>query len=219
MENELKAMLLLVALSFAVAAYAYPLLPESSASHWNASGEVDGYLPRTWAAFFLPVLSLVLVAFFLAIPKIDPLRANIEKFKKDYHRFLLVMLLFLFLIYGQTILWNLGTQISFNLTTPLLMGALFFYLGSFLEKSKQNWFIGIRTPWTLSSAEVWDKTHKFGAKIFKAAGVLAMVSFLLPAYALFVVIAAVVVAAFATIIYSYVAYVNLTKISKSKVKR
>ncbi len=211
MENEIKAMILLIILSFVIGVYAYPQLPENAASHWNASGDVDGYMPKAYAAFLLPALSVALLLVFLAIPLIDPLRANIRLFIKDYHRFCLVILAFLFLVYVQTILWNLGTKVSFSFTLPVLLGCLLFYLGHFLGKVKQNWFIGIRTPWTLSSPEVWAKTHQFGAKLFKGAGVLCVLSALFPAYSILVILGSVIVAALTTIAYSYVAYAGLPK--------
>ena len=217
MENELKAAILLILVSFAVGAYAYGLLPAQVASHWGISGEPNGYMPAIFGAFFLPGLMAVLFAIFIAIPKIDPLRANTEAFKTEYYRFVLVILSFMFLIYAQSILWNLGTEISFNLTMPVLLGCLFFYVGILLEKAKRNWFIGIRTPWTLSSDEVWVKTHKLGSKLFKAVGVASVVSVLLPAYALVIVIGLIVGAAVALVVYSYMVYTKLKKtVKKSK---
>ena len=216
MENELKACILLILVSFAVGAYAYALLPEQVASHWGLSGEPNAYMPAIFGAFFLPGLMAVLFAIFIAIPKIDPLRANIEAFKTEYRRFVLLILSFMFLIYAQSILWNLGTEISFNLTMPVLLGCLFFYVGILLEKAKRNWFIGIRTPWTLSSDEVWVKTHKLGSKLFKAVGVASVISVLLPAYALLIVIALLVAAAVGLIVYSYVAYTKLMKSGKKQ---
>jgi uncharacterized membrane protein len=218
MENELKAAILLILLSFAVGAYAYALLPEQVVSHWNLSGNADGYLPKFFGAFLIPGMLVLLLVLLVTLPKIDPLRANIEAFKTHYYRFVLVIMSFLFLVYLQSILWNLGTRISFNVSMPVLLGCLFFYVGILLEKSKRNWFVGIRTPWTLSSDEVWGKTHRLGAKIFKVAGGLAVVSVLLPAYAFVIVIGLVVAAALGTVIYSYVAYTKLMKTGKKTVK-
>ncbi len=146
METEKLAATALIASLFAVSVCAYPMLPDPAASHWGPEGEVNGYLPAFWAAFLIPALSAALFVILLAVPRIDPLRANIDAFRKDYHGFILVVVLFLFLVHAQALLWNLGTRISFNLTMPVLMGGLFFFLGGFLEKVKRNWFIGIRTP-------------------------------------------------------------------------
>ncbi len=219
MENELKAAILAILLSFAIGIWAFPVLPALSVTHWGADGEPNGYLPAFWAAFLLPLIMAALLLLLLTIPIVDPLRENIALFRKDFYGFALVIELFMLVVYAQSILWNLGTQISFSLTMPFLFGALFIYIGFFLEKTKPNWFIGIRTPWTLSSPEVWEKTHKLGGKLFKAAGVLSVISVLFPAYVFWVVIAVVIAAAIATVIYSYIAYSKLGKKEKPEKKK
>ncbi len=213
MENELKLSICLIVISFLIGAYAYNLLPEKVASHWGLSGEVNGYMPRFLGAFFMPFLLVGLFLLFVVIPKIDPLKANIDKFKQDYYQFILVIIIFMFLVYIQSILWNLGIQISFNATMPVLLCVLFVYLGTLLEKSKRNWFIGIRTPWTLSSDEVWDKTHKFGATVFRIAGVLMLSALFVPAYTFLIVIGLVLIAVLGTVVYSYLEYNKLSKTS------
>jgi uncharacterized membrane protein len=218
MENELKAAILLVLASFLVGGYAYTALPDTVASHWGISGEPNGYMPKALGAFLLPVMLVLLLAAFAAIPKIDPLRANIQLFKGYYYGFVLLITAFMFIIYAQTVLWNLGTKISFNLTMPILLGILFFYVGVLLEKSKRNWFIGIRTPWTLSSDEVWDRTHQLGAKIFKAAGVLMLLGVFMPAYVFYIAIGLIVGAAAGTVVYSYFVYARLMKKGAKKEK-
>jgi uncharacterized membrane protein len=211
MEIEKLATIVLIALSFAIGLYAYPMLPANVASHWGISGEVNGYLPSFWGAFLIPALSVVLFLVFLAIPLIDPLSENIRAFMKDYLRFIFAIILFLFLVYVQTLLWNLGTQISFSLTLPVLLGLLLFYTGYLLGKVKRNWFIGIRTPWTISSDEVWDKTHKLGKALFMAIGIVSILSFLLPMGGILLVIALIIAAAIAIVVYSYFVYRNIAR--------
>jgi uncharacterized membrane protein len=219
MENELKAGIVLILVSLAVGAYAFTLLPEQVASHWGLSGEADGYMSKAVGAFLMPGILAVMFAVLIIVPRIDPLKANIETFKKDYHQFVLVVMSFLFLVYLQTILWNLGTEISFNLTMPVLLGFLFVYLGVLLDKAKRNYFIGIRTPWTLSSDVVWDKTHKLGAKVFKAIGIVSIISVLLPAYAILAVIGLIVAAAVGLMVYSYLVYTDVMRAGKGIIKK
>jgi uncharacterized membrane protein len=206
MELEDLVSILLIVISIALSIYALPALPQDLASHWDMAGEVNGHMPAFWGAFLMPAISAALFMMFLAIPLIDPLSANIKAFQKDYHRFILVLILFLFLVHIQILLWNLGTKIGFNLTIPILLGGLFFYLGTLLGRVKRNWFIGIRTPWTMSSDEVWDKTHRLGGKLFKAVGVISILSILLPTGGILVVIALIIAAAISTVVYSYLAY-------------
>jgi uncharacterized membrane protein len=193
-------------LSFAIGVYYYPRMPEQMASHWNAKGQVDDYLPRSWGVFLIPAVLVGLALLFLAIPRVDPLRENIEKFRKYYDGFVILFMLFMIFVYFQTILWSIGIKISPNAYIPIAAGLLFVGSGILIEKTRRNWFIGIRTPWTLSSDEVWDKTHRMGGKLFKIAGVIAMVGIFFQSYAVFfVLIPALLVAAY-TVVYSYLEY-------------
>ncbi len=195
-----------VLLFFAVGGYFYPQMPERMASHWNARGEVDGYMSKFWGLFLMPFISLGLSAFLLMIPKIDPLKANIEKFKKYYYGFMILLLIFLLYLYLLTILWNLG--LGFNMLQLLApaFGILYYFCGVLIKKSKRNYFIGIRTPWTLSSEKVWDKTHFIGGRLFKAAGLVALLGVFFPSYAILFVLIPVILVSLFTIVYSYFAY-------------
>ncbi|MCK5176311.1 MAG: SdpI family protein, partial [Candidatus Aenigmarchaeota archaeon] len=150
--------LTILLLSFAIGIYIYPQMPDKMASHWNAQGQVDGYMSKFWGVFLMPTISVGLLLLFLLIPKIDPLKANIEKFRKYYDDFIVMMIAFLFYVYLLTLVWNSG--FVFNMTqflTPA-SGLMFYYIGILTQNAKRNWFIGIRTPWTLSSENVWNKT-------------------------------------------------------------
>jgi uncharacterized membrane protein len=89
---------------------------------------------------------------------------------------------------------------------PIMIGILFIYIGFLMEHAEPNWFVGIRTPWTLSSDSVWKKTHQKGATLFKLAGVVSMIGILAGMYAwLFILVPALAVAAF-TVVYSYMEF-------------
>ena len=136
----------IVLLSFAIGGYFYPQMPERVASHWNAQGQVDGYMSRFWGLFLTPIISIGLALLFVLVPRIDPLSANIERFKRHYYGFVILVLLFLFYLYLLTIVWNLGSR--FNMVQPLApaLAVLFYACGVLIEKAKRNYFIGIRTP-------------------------------------------------------------------------
>jgi uncharacterized membrane protein len=196
----------IIILSFMVGTYLYPQMPERMASHWNAKGEVDGYMPRLWGVFLLPLISIGVLLLFIIIPKIDPLRKNIEKFRKYYDGFIMLTLLFLFYIYVITLLWNLGTPANMNLLLSPAFAALFYYCGILMENAKRNWFIGIRTPWTMSSDRVWDKTHQIGSKLFKASGIIALAGIFIPDHAIYLMAAPILLASAYVVIYSYLEY-------------
>jgi len=198
-------------LSFIVGIYFYPQMPEKMASHWNAQGQVDGYISKFWGLFLTPFVLVGFVLLFTVIPKIDPLKANIEKFRKYYDGFIILVFIFMLSIHFQVILWNLGIKISPNVIIPIGLGLLFFYIGILCENAKRNWFIGIRTPWTLSSERVWEKTHKIGGKLFKITGVIAFVGVFFQKYALLFILIPVISVTVYTVIYSYVEYQNQMK--------
>lgn len=206
MRKSTIAVLLVILISFAIGIYLYPYMPERMASHWNAEGQVDGYMPKFWGLFLMPLISVGLLLLFLLIPKIDPLKKNIQKFRKYYDWFIVLLIAFLLYIYLLSLAANLGYD--FNMTTMMVpaLGILFYYIGILTENAKRNWFIGIRTPWTLSSDVVWDKTHKLGGKLFKAAGVIALLGILAGGYAIWFVLVPVIAVALYTLIYSYFEY-------------
>jgi len=196
----------IILLSFAIGIYLYPQMPELMPSHWNAAGEVDGYLPRIWGLFLLPLMSAGLFPLFLAIPRIDPLKHNIAKFRIHFNRFILLIMGFFLYIYLLTILWAFGLTFNFIYAMVPAFSVLFYYAGVLTENAKQNWFIGIRTPWTLSSEKVWDKTHKLGGKLFKLAAIIGLLGLMFQDYAIWIVIIPVIFVAFYTIFYSYMEF-------------
>lgn len=195
--------LLLVALSFAVAIYVYPLMPAMMASHWDFSGQVNGYMPKFWGLFLLPVMSLFLFGLFLLIPKIDPLKANVAKFQTYFDGFILVFEIFFLYIYLLTIFWSLGYRFDMTAAMMPALAMLFYYLGIMIGKAERNFFIGIRTPWTLSSDSVWKKTHAKGGKLFKAAAVLTALGFFFPAYAFILMFVPIISISIYLTVYSY----------------
>jgi uncharacterized membrane protein len=198
--------LLIVLASFAVGIYIYPQMPAKMASHWNINGDVDGYMSKFWGVFLMPIISLVLLLLFTIIPKIDPLKANVDKFRKYFDGFIILIILFLFFIYLLTIYWNFGHKFDMNRIMPPALGILFYYCGILIEKAKRNWFIGIKTPWTMSSESVWDKTHKIGGKLFKIAGIIAFFGIIFPNYSFFLILLPVIAFSIYLFAYSYFEY-------------
>jgi uncharacterized membrane protein len=197
---------LVVLFALAITALAYPALPEAVPSHWNAAGEVDGYLPLPWGVLVVPLVMVFVTALLLVLPRIDPLRENYRAFRPYYDGFVLVFAAYLLVLQAWTLLWALGYRVSPNLLFPLLFGALYLYIGFLLERATPNWFVGIRTPWTLSSETVWRKTHDRAGPLFKAAGVVALAGALFGAYALWFVLAPALAVSAYLAVYSYLEY-------------
>lgn len=196
----------IILLSFVLSLIFYDQMPERMAFHWNEKGEVDGYAPKLLGLFLMPIISVSLFLLFVAIPKIDPLKQNIEKFRKYYDWFVTLIIIFLFYLHTLSIVWNKGVEFNIILVLIPAFTILFYYCGILVENAKRNWFVGIRTPWTLSNENVWKKTHKIGGKLFKIAAIISLVGLIFQSYAIFFVIIPVITVAVYTIIYSYFEY-------------
>ncbi|AAM06508.1 conserved hypothetical protein [Methanosarcina acetivorans C2A] len=196
----------LVLLSFILSIYFYPQVPEQMATHWNSQGEVNGYMSKLWGLFFIPLLITGLVIMFLVLPRIDPRKENIVKFRKYYDWFIVILVLFMIAVHLQVLLWNTGIRISPNAVLPLGIGLLFYYMGILTENAERNWFIGIRTPWTLSSERVWKGTNRLGGKLFRIAGITAALGTLFPEFAIYFIFVPIISVAGFTVVYSYFEY-------------
>jgi uncharacterized membrane protein len=183
-------------------------LPDPMASHWDVNDQVNGTMPRFWGVFLTPLISLGMFLLFLLIPAIDPLKTNIAKFRDAFNLFIVFMVLFLVYVQGLTLAWNLGFT-NFRMSTSLMpaLGLLFIMVGFMIRKAKRNFFIGIRTPWTLSNDKVWDETHRVGSWLFIGSGVLAIVgSFFGGMTAFWFLFIPLIGSAVFLVIYSYLLY-------------
>lgn len=200
---------LFVALSAAASLLAAPELPAELVTHWNEAGEPDGTLPKRTALVLLPALSAGLLGLFAIIPRIAPLGENIASFRRYYDWFVVVFSAYLSAVHAGIIAFNLGYEFDFVLLMLAGMAAMFYFTGILLEQAKRNWFVGIRTPWTLSSDEVWDRTHAVGAKLFKLTAVVSLAGLLLGDAAIYVFVGAGLTTSAITLGYSYYCYRQL----------
>ena len=209
---------LLIMSSFLISMYLYPYMSEQMPTHWNAQGQIDGYMHKFWALFMIPLISSASVLLFYFIPKIDPLKKNIAKFKSHYDGFIVIFTAYMFYIYVLTVIANFKPNLNFTKLMIPAFGVLIFYTGSFLKSAKRNWFIGIRTPWTLSHDKVWEKTHSVGGLLFKLSGIISLFGILFEKYAVLFIMVPIMSVSVFLIVYSFVLYqrVNKEKIKKKK---
>lgn len=183
-------------------------LPDPMASHWGLNDEVNGYISKFWGVFLMPLITVGMFLLFLIVPNIDPLKANIAQFRDVFNLFIALIVAFMTYIYILSLRWNLGyTDFAMSKAMLPALGILFFFVGYMFRKAKRNFFIGIRTPWTLSSDKVWDETHRFGSVLFMVSGVLAfMGSFFGEMIAFWFLFVPLIVSTLITVVYSYVLY-------------
>ncbi len=205
-KTSLTISFILIAIAAMVGLVLWNQLPDPMPSHWNAAGEVDGYMSKFWGIWLMPLMTLGMTLLLAAVPAIDPLKANIEKFRGLYNAFIIGFVAYMLYVYGLTLAAALGCQ--FNMTYMLLpvAGLLFIGISFLIENAKRNFFIGIRTPWTLVSDSVWEKTHKLGAQTFRIGGALVIVSAFLGENGFWLLMAALLFAALVPVVYSYIAW-------------
>lgn len=187
--------------------YYYPQMPEKTATHWNFRGEADSFSEKNFiTVFMLPIISTAVLLLFLVIPAIDPLKRNIREFMKYYEGFIVVFSFFMFYLNLLVVYYNLGHKFNMSQMFSFGFGVLFYYVGVLLSHAKRNWSVGIRTPWTLSSEEIWNRTHRLGGKIFKVGGVIAFIGLFFPEYSLLFILSPVIGGAVYLYLYSYLEY-------------
>lgn len=205
-QNTLIVISIIVLASVILGMVAYPHLPETTVSHWDNQGNPNGYMSRFWQVALIPLLIVGLTALLLTLPNIDPLRQNIIGFQEEYNKFVVFMGLFLLYVHTLSLFWNLGNKFNFSALMIPGFGLFIFFTGTLLQKAKRNFFIGIRTPWTLSSDLVWDKTHQLGGKLFKISGLLALGGFAFPNLSGFFVLVPLLGSSLFLILYSYLIF-------------
>lgn len=199
--------LLVVAAATAFSVWAYPQLPAQVATHFNLHGQPNGWSSRLVAAVLAPALGIVIALVFTALPHIDPRRANYAKFGPTYWTIANAALVLVAGLHVVTLGKALGWDININRVVSLAVGGIFVLLGNLMTRIRPNWFVGIRTPWTLSSDTVWRKTHRFGGIAFVFAGLcLAATALTSAPWALFGALGIAAAAALATVVYSYVVW-------------
>lgn len=206
--------LLMISAAIIVGIAFWNQLPDPMASHWNVNDQVDGYMSKFWGVFLMPLITLGMLLLFLVIPNIDPLKANIAQFRDVFNMFIALIVAFMLYIYILSLRWNLG-YINFGMSKAMLpaMGILFILIGYLFRKAKRNFFIGIRTPWTLSSDRVWDETHRLGSVLFMASGVLALIGSLFGGtIAFWFLFGPIMGSTLITLVYSYVIYQREVKV-------
>ncbi len=186
---------------------ALPHLPATMPIHWGANGEADGFATKI-NAMILTVGIMVLIYFVIAfVPRIDPRKENYKYFSKTYNIVLNAVLLLFFFVNMSTILQGLGYNVPMSYIAPIMAGLVFIIIGNYLQRVRSNYFMGIRTPWTLSNENVWKKTHRLSGKIFFIGGLLILISAFLPdGYKSVIMWGSIVLCVAVPYLYSYLAY-------------
>lgn len=203
---------LLVVAALVLGAVVYPQLPEQVASHWNYRGEVDGYSSRCWGAFGIPLLTAGIYLGMLLLPLIDPSRQNYEKFAGAYRIIKAVLVIFMIGLHLVVVLNALGFHAPVDRIVMTGVSLLILIIGNYMGRFRHNYFVGIRTPWTLANETVWCKTHRLGGRLWVAAGILGLAGALMGGAAGGLALAiALALAVIIPFVYSYLEFRRLSK--------
>lgn len=196
-----------IVLMLAASLLAWAQIPDDTQIpiHWNLAGEVDGYASKEVGLLMTPAIAVVLVAVLAAVPAIDPRRRNLVRSSPAYVMISSSAIVFMAAVHLAVVWAALGNTLDIPRIIGVGTGALFIVIGNFLGKTRSNWFMGVRTPWTLSSELSWTKTHRLAGRLFALVGVLALLAALtgIPELILAVVGGGSIVMVVGVVAYSY----------------
>ncbi|CAN5247837.1 SdpI family protein [soil metagenome] len=155
---------------FILIGYFWSAIPEIIPIHYNIHNEPNDWAPKSWGMFLIPVISLVVTLVLLAVPKLDP-KGNIDKFIGVYRGIVIATATFMTALTCMEVLRHVGYPVPDN-SIQLGVVVLFAFIGNVMLKLKPSFFVGIRTPWTLSNDEVWRRTHRLGGYLWVFASLL-----------------------------------------------
>lgn len=177
-------------------------LPEQMPTHWNAVGEIDGWSSKPFAIFGLPLLMLVIHWVCVLGTSADPKKNNHSG--KVLHLVFWIVPVLSVVLHTVTYAAALGKEVRMELVMPVIIGLVLAIVGNYLPKCKQNYTIGIKIPWTLSSEKNWNRTHRFAGRLWVACGIVIILTGFFGGFWIFLGIALLMV--LAPLIYSYILF-------------
>lgn len=187
--------------------WSYPSLPAKVVTHWGFDGTANGWGTKEFHTIFFPALLALMYGMLSLMPKFDPRGARYQDFAGVYIIMRNSVLLVLFVTFVAATFSNLGYDVNIGGTVAGAIGLLMIVLGNYFGKLKRNFFIGIRTPWTLSSENVWNKTHRLGGRLFMLWGLgLILAPWLNPTAAFAILFGGLIIVISWVTIYSYLLY-------------
>jgi uncharacterized membrane protein len=172
------ALLVILVIPFIIIAFYWDVLPDQIPLHWNFKGEANRWGPKS-SIFEIPLVNIGISLLLIFLPKIDPRKSNYELFPRAYRMVRLVLAAFLFSIFLIGIAPTAGLTINATTFVFIALPLLFLVIGNFMRSFRQNFFAGIRTPWTLDNPIVWEKTHRLASWIWTGGSLLMLIAVLL----------------------------------------
>ena len=196
---------ILVILTLIFSAVVFNRLPAEVPTHFNVRGEADDWTGRTVAAFMMPAFMLLMYGMFHLLPRISPRRANMDRFGDTWWLIANLTVAFICAMHVLVLGRALGWPIDIPSAVLLGVGLMFMVIGNVLPRTRSNWWMGIRTPWTMESETVWRATHRLAGKTFMLGGAITVIAAMLPERMRpWVAMVALGIGGFIPVIFSYV---------------
>lgn len=174
--SKLALCILMILAAVAATAWWYPALPDQVPTHWNIEGKADNAGPR-WVVWLLgPGLMLLMFLLAYLLPRISPKRFEIAPFKPTFDYFIVVLVAVTGYFYAVTLASMVGSGIPMRNAIPAGVFVLLILLGNPMGKVQPNFYVGIRTPWSLASARVWRATHRLAGQLMVASGLFGLLA-------------------------------------------
>ncbi len=204
-DATLAVRIVLVALMLVIAAVTYTSLPNTIPVHWGFEGQPNGWAPKTWGAWLIPLMTLAFLFLFPIIARIDPKHENYKNFKKPWDVIQTSLIAMFAYMYAVTLVVTFYPEYNAMVGRAVVfgIGVLFVILGNVMGKLRQNYFVGLKTPWTLDDPEVWQKSQRFTGWAFVLAGLVFIVESLVWIGVVPVFFAMIAVIVILPIAYSY----------------
>lgn len=197
----------ILAAMLAAAAWVWPSAPDRIPVHWNIAGEPDRYGGKVEGLLLVPLLAMGLYVLLRVLPRFDPARDRYARFQGAYDTLRVGILAVMAAVYAVIVLWVVGRPVDVGLVVGTAVGVLMALLGWIMPRLEPNWFVGIRTPWTLSSPTAWQRTHAAGRPVFMLLGALMVLAgWLKAAWAFGVMLGGLLVGTLALVAYSYLVW-------------
>jgi uncharacterized membrane protein len=204
--------LIIFLLAVCLSLWSFQYLPERVITHWNLAGKADGWSSREFTVIFFPSLLVAIYAILTISPRFDPKSERYQEFSRVYLIIRAVVLLLLLIAFAIIIFSNLGYKIDIGTIITIVISIVIIIIGNYMGKVKPNWILGIRTPWTLSSENVWNKTHRLFSRLWVCVGICALiVVWIKPSAAIIIFLAGVAGSSIYVCVYSYILYKNEKK--------
>ncbi|HTU71514.1 MAG TPA: SdpI family protein [Candidatus Baltobacteraceae bacterium] len=198
--------LVLALISVGLSAWSYPHAPALIPTHWDAAGHANGYMPKLWGLSVQPALLIGLCVLMLALPKISPTGFRFGQSTDVLNLIVVAVMVVEFVVGVAVVRASVGMAAPSSGFVLVLVGSLFVIIGNYMGKVRKNFFLGIRTPWTLASDEVWLRTNRLAGWLFVLGGIVFIVSGVVSGNSTGVLIGVVSAIVAVPIVYSYVVY-------------